>query len=565
MMTTDTDDFLQRYLTNIRAQYDASPSTPYIDGVETKTVKVACRDGIQLTTDLYMPSTPGPYPTIVVRNPYPQQIELWRLHGEELAHRGYALVCQWCRGTYTSQGSWEPNVNERNDGEDLLYWLESQDQFSSLALWGTSYLSLACWVLADITTPKVVSICANHYGTDRFSSAYQHGAFRSDVLTSWAMQNAGDTVEADYMQSVLHNPQICVDTDLWGTRLDWYRDWVSHPDADDPYWSEGFWGLLKGIPAKAKVPMFIQEGWFDHHLGSSLHSYEELNPEVKEHSWFKIGCWNHYFQNPLEGISPKNLNADEISETLEWFDLTVKQGKVPQKKVEFYEIGSDSWHRTSSWPPQSEAARQLEFFLDSSTNQIPAVHRLAAGALPTNQGAVEFDYDPRNPVLTHGGEALLATMDEIGAKIQDAPGQRQDIITFESAPLQSDVHIQGSISIDLYVSTSAPDTAFTAKLMCSDQNGAFRNYRTSITTIGAGTKSYVPGEVRKIRIEMWDISWMIPSGSVIRCDISSSDTPQYSVHTNFSGLWSKQDRTQIAHQKVLTGSKTPSCITFPVV
>ncbi len=70
--------------------------------------------------------------------------------------------------------------------------------------------------------------------------------------------------------------------------------------------------------------------------------------------------------------------------------------------------------------------------------------------------------------MTRGGEALLTTMDEIGARIQPEPGWRDDVITFESEPLDHDLHIQGAISVDLYVSSSAPDTAFTAKLMCVD-------------------------------------------------------------------------------------------------
>ena len=46
-----------------------------------------------------------------------------------------------------------------------------------------------------------------YYGTDRFASAYQKGSFRCDVLTAWAMQNAGYPVDADYMKSALHLPQ----------------------------------------------------------------------------------------------------------------------------------------------------------------------------------------------------------------------------------------------------------------------------------------------------------------------------------------------------------------------
>ena len=104
-------------------------------------------------------------------------------------------------------------------------------------------------------------------------------------------------------------------------------------------------------------------------------------------------------------------------------------------------------------------------------------------------------------------------------------------------------------------------------LMCVDPDGTARNYRTSITTIGLDTPDaapYKPGEIRRVSIDMWGICWMVPAGSRIRCDISSSDFPQYSVHTNHAGLWSEQTGTQVAHQTIHMGGATPSAIVLPV-
>ncbi len=566
---SDADEFLRKYLEGIRSQYNNSGFEPEYAAGDMRTVKVPCRDGVELTADIYTPVTQGPHPTIVVRCPYPQQVELWKLHGEELTKRGYALVCEWCRGTYTSGGVWEPNVNERNDGADLLDWLETQDWIETIGLWGTSYLSLTCWVLADIATPKVASICANHYGTDRFSSAYQKGSFRCDVLTAWAMQNAGHPVDADYLESSLHLPQMTVDEDMWGGRLDWYRDWISHPQGEDSYWDEDFWGLLKRIPANVKVPMFINEGWFDHHLGSALTGYASLNPSVKEHSWLRIGCWNHYFNNPLEGLEPANLDATEVPSALEWFDLTLKKHQTPERKVEYYEIGDDSWHTVAQWPLPADSVEEHRLFLDSSSKGESDSNAYALVASPQEKtGSLQYDYDPANPVATRGGEALLTTMKEIGARIQSEPGYRDDVLSFVTAPLDQDVHIQGSISVELYVSSSAPDTAFTAKLMCVDPDGTARNYRSSITTIALdepGAEPYEPDDVRKVSVRMWDICWKVPAGSRIRCDIASSDFPQYSVHTNRAGLWSEQTGCDVATQAIYTGMQTPSSIVLPVV
>lgn len=92
---SDADDFMTRYLNNITSQYESSRFKPEYEPAEPETTKVTCRDGVELTVDIFRPATPGPYPTIVVRCPYPQQVELWKLHGEHLNRRGYAMVCEW--------------------------------------------------------------------------------------------------------------------------------------------------------------------------------------------------------------------------------------------------------------------------------------------------------------------------------------------------------------------------------------------------------------------------------------------------------------------------------------
>ena len=89
---SDADEFLKKYLENIRNQYNSSGFPPKYASGTMRTVTVSCRDGVELTADIYTPVMKGPYPTIVVRCPYPQQVDLWRLHGEELTKRGYAPI-----------------------------------------------------------------------------------------------------------------------------------------------------------------------------------------------------------------------------------------------------------------------------------------------------------------------------------------------------------------------------------------------------------------------------------------------------------------------------------------
>lgn len=119
---------------------------------------------------------------------------------------------------------------------DKLSWIDC------MGYKGASYLALTGWAMADAMPSKVRSMYLTVYGTSRHTSAYKDGLFRQDILTAWAMSNAGFPVSADYLTSAAYRPQVQVDEALWGKRLDWYRDWITHTDADDPYWQQGFWG-----------------------------------------------------------------------------------------------------------------------------------------------------------------------------------------------------------------------------------------------------------------------------------------------------------------------------------
>lgn len=125
---------------------------------------------------------------ILQRSPYVHLMDMYLLHGKNLAQRGFIYILQFCRGTGQSEGEWEPNVNERQDGLDTLNWLQNEPWVKNIGYWGNSYLALTGWCMADAVPSKVKGMYLSVYGTDRFTSAYSKGMFRHDVLTSWAME-----------------------------------------------------------------------------------------------------------------------------------------------------------------------------------------------------------------------------------------------------------------------------------------------------------------------------------------------------------------------------------------
>ena len=69
-------------------------------------VAVPMRDGVKLYADIYRPSAPGKYPTIVVRTPYGVQRDGVHQEMIRFAQNGYAVVMQDVRGRFESEGKW---------------------------------------------------------------------------------------------------------------------------------------------------------------------------------------------------------------------------------------------------------------------------------------------------------------------------------------------------------------------------------------------------------------------------------------------------------------------------
>ena len=77
-------------------------------------------------------------------------------------------------------------------------------------------------------------------------------------------------------------------------------------------------------------------------------------------------------------------------------------------------------------------------------------------------------------------------------------------------------------------------------------------------------QSYEPGEICEVNIKLWDIDWCFQKGSRIRLDITSSNFPEYSIHSNNAGVWSLQKDQKKAKQTIYTGKERASVLELPI-
>ncbi len=108
---------------------------------------MAMRDGVTLVADIWRPLE-GAAPTLLMRTPYDRRTPM--MYGGpgsphpsliSLVNAGYAVVLQDARGTFGSEGKFEPKINEIADGQDTAEWITRQDwSDGTIGMYGASYM-----------------------------------------------------------------------------------------------------------------------------------------------------------------------------------------------------------------------------------------------------------------------------------------------------------------------------------------------------------------------------------------------------------------------------------------
>ncbi len=159
--------------------------------------------------------------------------------------------------------------------------------------------------------------------------------------------------------------------------------------------------------------------------------------------------------------------------------------------------------------------------------------------------------------------------DNLGIKDQTEVEKRKDVLVYTSSVLEKPMEIIGSLRVVLYASTEGVDTDFTAKLVQVRPDGYARiiedgiirgRYRKSLET----PDFLEPGKVYKFEIDLGHTAILLPEGSRLRVEISSSNFPKYDRNSNTEIEPFDVVEFKKVEQKVFFSKKHPSHIILPV-
>jgi putative CocE/NonD family hydrolase len=164
-----------------------------------------------------------------------------------------------------------------------------------------------------------------------------------------------------------------------------------------------------------------------------------------------------------------------------------------------------------------------------------------------------------------------------GAKRPYGPlAGRDDVLVFQSPPLAQDLDVTGPVVIKLWISSDAPDTDFTAKLVdvyppsADYPQGFAMNITDGILRCRYRRSWEQPqpleaGEVAEITIEPMPTSNLFRKGHRIRLDISSSNFPRFDVNPNTGAPEGSDGPRRKARNRIHLSQACPSRVLLPVL
>nr|WP_204838836.1 CocE/NonD family hydrolase [Mycobacteroides salmoniphilum] len=581
-------------------------SWPPADGpcaVAKKTdVPATMRDGTILRADVYRPKLKDPVPVILMRTQYGKssaQVKPSRFRTPDwFASHCYLVVVQDVRGQGASDGIFTEFGNDGNDGYDTVEWAARlPGSTGKVGMYGSSYVGATQWLAATTTPPHLTTIVPSNTASDYYDGwTYEGGAFRLGFVLPWAIEtiattaakNRGDDATVEQLEAADKERERWLNflpyQDLPPMQpgnphvAPWYFEWIRHATRDD-YWKR--WSIRDRYE-NVKVPVLHFEGWYDAFLRGGLENFAGMStrggsPEARRHQRIVIGPWDHLaWGRETSSPSPllKGLGAGASSPVnelqLAWFDHFLKgtdNGVAAESpRVDYYLMGANRWKSAPSWPlPQtnwtvyhlSGPGAKHDGRLSNSTS--------------LHDPPDTYLYDPAHPVPSAGGHSCCAADSAPeGRYDQSTVEQRPDVLTYTSEPLTSDIEVTGPISVDLWASSSAPDTDFTAKLVVVQSDGAAVNLnngvvRTSLAQSLSELRPIAAAQPHRYRIDVWPVSYQFRAGERIRLEISSSDFPQYAPNPNTGAPFGQNAELHTATQTILHDAAHPSTLTLPVI
>jgi len=527
------------------------------------------------------------------------------------------------RGKFASEGVYRWTTPDREDGYDAVEWLATRPWSTGrVGTYGCSYRGEnQVQLLAARHPAHAAAIIKAGSATWRGGERYRNwatnngGAFELAMIFSWFREN-GATVSPGFRRhpdgEAVARASRYYDLEPRLPELDlpafWYQlpvsalmeragapplypswpDLVSHPAASD-WWERFGWVTAED---RFGAPVLWVDSWYDYGVAETLRLRELVRanattPAARENQRAIIAPTTHCDYEAAEkptvvgGRVVGDATLDYYDRYVAWFDRWLRgeaNGVETLPATRYFRMGGGgAWKTTDVWPPAGTDT--VAFHLDSGGRANSrfgdgVLVRESVGAGPGPGGGAELDafvYDPGSPVPTVGGQACCTGSPQVeGGVDQSTVETRSDVLVYTSPPLGEGLDVTGFLEAVIYLSSTAPDTDVTVKLVDVHPDGRAFNVQEGIQRVryreGLDREVFLEeGEVVEVRVNLHATSNFFPAGHRIRVEVSSSNFPRFDRNLNTGGDNRTETEWQVAANRVHHAEHYPSRILLPVV
>ena len=308
--------------------------------------------------------------------------------------------------------------------------------------------------------------------------------------------------------------------------------------------------------------------WFDNDVNrAGLRTFEALRSaageELRERHRLLIAPWIHnsMFSDGLHG-QLRFDNTAEIYRQQEkrFFDHWLRRidnGEPEAPAITYYQMGSNEWRTTRTWPPSG--VRDVSFYLHSDGSlslELPA----------SEADPVIFKSDPDNPVPTVGGQNKTNVAGKGPHDQRHEVENHADAVLFSSPPLEENLEITGDLELRFHLSSDAEDTDVAFRLTDVHPDGRSMLLRDGILRLSL-RKSFeryeflTPGEIYSGVIETIPVAHTFLRGHRVRLIISGNNYPRWAVGGNTRD---KDDPPKVAQNALHLDLEHPTALVLPV-
>jgi len=543
--------------------------------------RVPMRDGITLAADVYKPLSrsgePGRFPVILTRTPYLRLSEGILMVARYFAERGFVFVAMDVRGRGDSEGVFVPYFNEGEDGYDAIEWCAAQPwSDGNVGTIGSSYPGVIQWLAALQQPPHLRAMVVRVAPSDPFVETPT--GVPSPISLCWLHFVSGrynQLMEAVEWEKVYeHLPLLTMDKRA-GRHIPHWRTEIAHAQLDE------FWQPIcyQHKFERVDVPALHISGWYDdeqigtplNFMGMQAHGATQA---ARNSQRMLMGPWGHVVNKDSKlgevDFGPQAL-IDLRGEELRWFNRWLRgygsEIGLNEAPVRIFVMGANEWRDEREWP--LARTQWTTYYLHSSGR---ANSRFGDGTLSTTQSSAaepadHYRYDPARPVpfITELTSSQIGGPDDYAA-IE----HRDDVLVYITEPLTADTEVTGPIKVDLYASSSAPDTDFTAKLLDIWPTGFRQRLCDGMVRArfrdGMDKPSLIePGKIYHYMIDCWNTAQVFKAGHSIGLEISSSAFPKYDRNLNTGAQLGVTAEMAVAEQRIYHDGGHPSALVLPVI